>query len=62
MRQRKFKPRILSERSAHEKVGQFAPTFTVELPDAQLTREMDGFGRVELSNICIRTTMGQIFE
>ena len=50
MRQRQFNSRILSQKSVHENVGQFAPMFTVELPDAQLPREMDGLGRVELSN------------
>ena len=51
MRQRKLKPRILSQRPVHKKDGQIAATFTAGLPDAQLPREMDGFGRVELSNI-----------
>ena len=47
MRQGELKPRILSLRPIHEKDGQFAPTSTVELPDAQLPRELDGRGRVE---------------
>ena len=55
MRQRKLKPRIPSQRPVPENEDRSATTFMdgrwPELPDAPLPRELDGLGKVELSNM-----------
>ena len=55
MRQRKFEPRIRSQRPVPEEKDRSTTMFMdgrlPKLPNAQLPREMDGPGRFELSNI-----------
>lgn len=55
MRQRRTKPRTLSQKIGLNSGGQFAAATIhgqwTDLPDAQLSRELDGQGRTELSSI-----------
>ena len=55
MRSRRLEPRIHSLEPVPEKEDRSAKTSTdkqwIELPDAQLPREIDGRGRAELSSV-----------
>lgn len=55
MRQRRTKPRTLSQKTGLNNDGQLAAATVdgqwTELPDAQIPRELDGHERIELSSI-----------